>query len=91
MAWINRTGRTTYTWNDVPTDRLPSDREMKATLVRRLNENPYTDDADIKVEVDHRVIVLGGAVRSPLAKRVAADDAWDVPGVVDVSKQLVVL
>jgi osmotically-inducible protein OsmY len=91
MAWINRTGRTTYTWNDVPTERLPSDREMKATLVRRLNENPYTDDADIKVEVDHRVIVLGGAVRSPLAKRVAGDDAWDVPGVVYVSNQLVVL
>jgi osmotically-inducible protein OsmY len=90
MAWINRTGRTTYSWQDVPDEKLPSDREMKSTLVHRLNENPYTEDAAIKVDVDHRVVVLGGEVPTPLAKRVAGDDAWDVPGVVDVSNQLVV-
>ena len=90
MAWINRTGRTTYSWQDVPTERLPSDREMKTTLVHRLNENPYTEDAAIRVDVDHRVVVLGGEVDTSLAKRVAGDDAWDVPGVVDVSNQLVV-
>jgi osmotically-inducible protein OsmY len=90
MAWINRTGRTTYSWQDVPEERLPSDREMKSTLVHRLNENPYTADAEIKVDVDHRVVVLGGEVETPLAKRVAGDDAWDVPGVVEVSNQLIV-
>lgn len=90
MAWINRTGRTTYSWQDVPSERLPNDREMKSTLVHRLNENPYTEDAAIRVDVDHRVVVLGGEVDSPIAKRVAGDDAWDIPGVVDVSNQLVV-
>jgi osmotically-inducible protein OsmY len=90
MAWINRTGRTTYSWRDVPAERLPSDREMKSTLVHRLNENPYTEDAAIRVDVDHRVIVLGGEVDTSIAKRVAGDDAWDVPGVVDVSNQLIV-
>jgi osmotically-inducible protein OsmY len=90
MAWINRTGRTTYSWQDVPSERLPNDREMKSTLVHRLNENPYTEDAAIRVDVDHRVIFLGGEVDSPIAKRVAGDDAWDIPGVVDVSNQLVV-
>lgn len=90
MAWIDRTGRTTYTWQDVPSERLPNDREMKSTLVHRLNENPYTEDAAIRVDVDHRVIVLGGEVDSPIAKRVAGDDAWGIPGVVDVSNQLVV-
>ena len=90
MAWINRTGRTTYSWQDVPSEQLPNDREMKSTLVHRLNENPYTEDAAIRVDVDHRVIVLGGEVDSPLARRVAGDDAWDIPGVVDVSNQLVV-
>jgi osmotically-inducible protein OsmY len=90
MAWITRKDRTTYSWNDVPAEELPSDREMKSTLVHRLNENLYTEDAEIKVDVDHRVIVLGGEVTTPLAKRVAGEDAWDVPGVVDVSNQLVV-
>ena len=90
MAWINRKDRTTYSWSDVPTDALPSDREMKSVLVHRLKENPYTEDAEIKVDVDHRVIVLGGEVETPIAKRVAGDDAWDIPGVMDVSNQLVV-
>jgi osmotically-inducible protein OsmY len=90
MPWITRTGRTYYGWQDVPSDKLPSDREMKSCLVDRLNENIYTQDARIKVEVDHRVVVLGGEVDSPIAKRAAGDDAWDTPGVVDVSNQLVV-
>ena len=90
MAWINRKDRTTYSWSDVPTDALPTDREMMSVLVHRLNETPYTEDAEIKVDVDHRVIVLGGEVETPIAKRVAGDDAWDIPGVMDVSNQLVV-
>jgi osmotically-inducible protein OsmY len=90
MAWITRKDRTTYSWSDVPDEDLPNDREMKSALVHRLNENPYTEDAEIKVEVDHRVIVLGGEVETPVAKRVAGDDAWDIPGVMDVSNQLVV-
>jgi osmotically-inducible protein OsmY len=90
MGWITRKDRTTYSWNDVPIEDVPSDREMKSALVHRLNENPYTEDAEIKVDVDHRVIVLGGEVETPIARRVAGDDAWDIPGVIDVSNQLVV-
>src|SRR5262245_59437105 len=90
MAWITQRNRTTYSWNDVPTEYVPSDREMKSALVHRLNENPYTEDAEIKVDVDHRVIVLGGEVDTAIARRVAGDDAWDIPGVIDVSNQLVV-
>lgn len=90
MPWITRAGHTYYAWQDVPSDTLPSDREMKSVLVDRLHENIFTQDARIKVEVDHRVVVLGGEVDSPTAKRAAGDDAWDTPGVVDVSNQLVV-
>jgi len=91
MAWISYRDRTTYGWQDVPNDAVPSDREMKSALVHRLHENLYTQDARIKVDVDHRVIVLGVEVESPTARRVAGDDAWDTPGVVDVSNQLVVV
>jgi osmotically-inducible protein OsmY len=90
MAWITRHKRTTYDWHEVPDRAVPSDREMKAALVSRLNENLYTQDYDIRVEVDHRVVVLHGDVDSPIVKRVAGDDAWDVPGVVEVENQLTI-
>ena len=89
MPWISYPSRTTYAWQDVPSAEVP-DREMKSALVHRLNENLYTQDAEIMVDVDHRVVVLGGEVDSPDARRAAVDDAWDVPGVVDVSNRLVV-
>ncbi len=90
MAWITTTERTTYGWHDVPNTEVPTDREMKSALVARLNENLYTQDAQIRVEVTDRVVVLAGEVDSPLVKRVAGEDAWDVPGVLDVSNQLTV-
>jgi osmotically-inducible protein OsmY len=90
MAWITRTDRIYYGWQDVPSDELPSDRELRTVLVGRLRENILTQDARIRVQVDRRAVVLGGEVDSPITKRVAGDDAWDTPGVVDVSNQLVV-
>jgi osmotically-inducible protein OsmY len=90
MPWITGIGRTYYGWQDVPRDVLPGDRELRSVLVDRLNENIFTQDARIRVEVDHRVVVLDGEVDSPIAKRVAGDDAWDTPGVLDVSNQLMV-
>jgi osmotically-inducible protein OsmY len=90
MAWVNNDGRTTYGWTDVPEEDLPNDREMKSALVDRLNENLYTQDAEIKVDVEDRVVVLDGEVEAPIVKEAAVDDAWDVPGVVDVSDHIAV-
>ena len=91
MSWTTYRDRTTYAWQDVPADAVPSDREMKSALVQRLHENLFTQDAQIRVEVDHRVIVLAGEVDSTDARHAASDDAWDTPGVIDVSNQLVVV
>jgi osmotically-inducible protein OsmY len=88
MAWITTPERTRYDWHEVPSDEVPPDSEMKAVLVSRLNENLYTQDADIRVEVSDRVVLLDGDVESPIVRRVAADDAWDVPGVVEVDNRL---
>ncbi|HEX6424678.1 MAG TPA: BON domain-containing protein [Acidimicrobiales bacterium] len=90
MAWITTTERTTYRWHDVPSAEAPSDRDMKSALVHRLRENLYTEDAQIRVEVQDRVVILHGVVPDRMAKRVAGEDAWDVPGVIDVSNQLAV-
>jgi osmotically-inducible protein OsmY len=87
--WSYPTDRYYYPWYDeaVP---APTDGQIKAAVVDQLRANPYTRDDDLRVDVKQRVVVLGGTVQSSLAKRAAGDDAWDTPGVVDVSNQLVV-
>jgi osmotically-inducible protein OsmY len=65
--------------------------EIKSTVVDRLRENPYTRDDELKVEVEQGVVILQGKVSSPRSKRAAGDDAWDTPGMSDVSNQLVVV
>ena len=69
-------------------DALRSDGDIKSAVVERLKTNSYTKDDDIKVDVKQSVVILGEVVSSWVAKRAAGDDAWDTPGVVDVSNQL---
>jgi osmotically-inducible protein OsmY len=59
-------------------------------VVDRLRENPLTNDDTVKVDVKQSVVILGGEVSSTLCKRAAGGDAWDTPGVLDESNQLVV-
>jgi osmotically-inducible protein OsmY len=75
-------------WGNDPKDL--SDHEIKSIVVDRLRTNEWTKPDDIRVDVKQHVVILGGEVSSWLAKRAAGDDAWDTPGVVDVSNQLTV-
>ena len=86
--WVTAADRYYYGWYDGTVMPEPTDAYIKSVVVDRLRNNPHTKDADIQVDVKQRVVVLGGDVSSPLAKRAAGDDAWDTPGVVDVSNQL---
>lgn len=88
--WAYPSDRYYYGWYGEPFAVLPSDAEIKATLVDRLRENPHTEPYDLRVDVKQRVVILGGHVGSTLAKRVAGGDAWDTRGVADVSNQIVV-
>jgi osmotically-inducible protein OsmY len=65
-----------------------SDGDIKSEVVDRLRENLYTRDHKLKVNVHSGAVVLEGTVDTALAKRAAGDDAWDTPGVMDVSNQL---
>lgn len=87
-AWTYPDERYYYAWRDEQPPKPPSDGDIKSMIVDRLKDNPHTKDDDIKVDVKQKVVVLGGEVSSWLAKRAAGDDAWDTPGVVDVSNQL---
>jgi osmotically-inducible protein OsmY len=86
--WTYPDERYYYGWLGQPVTLAPTDGQIKSMVVDRLRENPYTEDDYIKVDVAQRVVVLGGSVSSWRAKRAAGDDAWDTPGVVDVSNQL---
>lgn len=86
--WTYPASRYYYDWYSQEVPPVPTDGDIKALVVDRLRENPHTSDAVIQVDVKQRVVVLGGEVSSTLAKRAAGDDAWDTPGVVDVSNQL---
>lgn len=87
-AWTYPQDRYYYNWYDA--DPVRTDGDVKSIVVDRLRENPCTKDDDITVDVKHDVVILTGEVSSTKAKRAAGDDAWDTPGVVDVSNQLVV-
>lgn len=87
--WAYPMDRYYYDWyGEPPMLPEPTDGDIKAEVVDRLRDNPRTKDDDIRVDVAQAVVVLGGEVSSTLAKRAAGDDAWDTPGVVDVSNQL---
>ena len=60
------------------------DREVKATIVSRLRENPYTQDARIKVKVHNGVVHLEGIVPTRTARSAAVHDVECVPGVTDL-------
>lgn len=90
--WTYPEERYYYRWWDEDAASPPaSDGDVKKLVVERLKTNGRTKDEDIKVDVKQRVVILGGDVSSWVAKRAAGDDAWDTPGVVDVSNQLRVI
>jgi len=88
MPWAYPMDRYYYEWYGLGLSPEPTDPEIKSSLVDRLRENPYTADDHITVDVKKRVVILSGRVSSALVKRAAGDDAWDTPGVADVSNQL---
>ena len=88
-AWTYPEERYYYGWYATE-PRVPTDRDIKSMVIERLRDNPWTRDDDITVDVKRDVVILTGKVSSSLAKRAAGDDAWDTPGVVDVSNQLAV-
>jgi osmotically-inducible protein OsmY len=95
MMWTYPNDRYYYPWYDESLDdeaqALPTDRDVKSTIVDRLRENPYTKDCDLTVDVNKHVVILSGEVESSRAKRAAGDDCWDTRGVLDVSNQLTVV
>jgi osmotically-inducible protein OsmY len=88
--WAYPENRYYYEWYEQEPPNERSDMEIKQDLLDRLRTGPYEDQLDIDVDVKKAVVILTGEARSTVAKRAAGDDAWDTPGVKDVSNQIVV-
>ncbi len=73
-----------------PRNYRRSDERVREGVNGRLWSNGQLDASDITVTVDDGVSTLTGSVDSRWAKRKAEDNAWSVPGVVDVLNNLVV-
>jgi len=77
-----------YEWFGLGWAGKPDDHQIRALLLDRLRENPFTKREEIRVSVERAVVTLSGDVSSPLARRGADDDAWATPGVADVQNHL---
>jgi osmotically-inducible protein OsmY len=74
----------------IETDGSIPDREVKATIVSRLRENPYTQDARIKVTVQHGAVRLQGNVPDKHVRAAAVRDVEAIPGVADLNVDLTI-
>ncbi|WP_433134494.1 BON domain-containing protein [Micromonospora sp. CA-240977] len=64
------------------------DLRLEALVAQRVSIDCATRRQQISVRVQNGVVILSGLVSGTDVRQVAADLAWDVPGVVDVCNML---
>lgn len=68
---------------------LPTDSEIEEMVYDAIDADPLIPfDANIDVSVDAGTVYLRGEVPSKRIKHAAGDDAWWIPGVVDVHNEI---
>ncbi|MEU8072740.1 BON domain-containing protein [Micromonospora sp. NPDC048169] len=65
-----------------------ADTRLASLVAQRLSADWTTRRQQITVTVQNRVVILAGLVADPATRLVAAELAWDVPGVFDVCNAL---
>lgn len=70
------------------TPGVRSDEDIKRDIEDSLFWDTWVDSTRVDVEVQNGVVTLTGTVSSIIEKRAAGDDAWDVPGVIDVKNEI---
>jgi len=77
--------------DNIPTQgQIPhrADSDIKSDCETALFYDTAVSSLDVKCDCNAGVITLTGTVDSELKKRLAAEDAWTVPGVSDVKNQI---
>lgn len=68
---------------------LPTDSEIEEMIYDSIDADPLIPfDANIDVSVEAGTVYLRGEVPSKRIKHAAGDDAWWIPGVVDVHNEI---
>ncbi|MHB0912884.1 MAG: BON domain-containing protein [Armatimonadota bacterium] len=68
---------------------LPTDSEIEEMIYDAIDADPLVPfDANIDVSVDSGTVYLRGEVMSKRIKHAAGDDAWWIPGVIDVHNEM---
>ncbi|MDI6827914.1 MAG: BON domain-containing protein [Armatimonadota bacterium] len=71
---------------------LPTDSEIEEMIYDAIDADPLIPfDANIDVTVEAGTVYLRGEVPSKRIKHAAGDDAWWIPGVVDVHNEIKVV
>jgi hypothetical protein len=71
---------------------MPDDEDIEEMIFDSLDADPMVPyDGDIDVEVQAGVVTLTGTVPNKRIKHAVGDDAWWVPGVLDVNNNLQVV
>lgn len=65
-----------------------TDNEIKQTILDHLYWDMRVDDGDITVNVENGNVTLTGSVPTYFGKQSAYEDAWVIPGVVNVEDKL---
>jgi hypothetical protein len=70
---------------------LPTDEEIEEMVYDAMDNDPAIPyEVDIDVSSDAGTVTLTGTVPSKLVKHAAGQDAWWIPGVVDVNNNITV-
>jgi len=67
-----------------------SDKKIKQNIAYQLAWDGRIDENDVGLEVKKGKVLLKGSVPSYTAKRAAENDAWLVPGVIEVENKIMV-
>ena len=66
----------------------PVDDVLSRRVADRLLGDPGIRSGQVVIEVQNRVAILHGWIRTAEACRAAGQHAWDTPGIVDVNNRL---
>ncbi|CCF82857.1 BON domain-containing protein [Nitrolancea hollandica] len=67
-----------------------SDAEILHDVSDALRHDAWVDASQIQVATRYGIVKLTGTVHTVYQKRLAGDDAWGVPGVMDVYNDLTI-
>jgi BON domain len=88
LGEVNRLGPIASRWGIMG---LPKDEEIEEAIHEALDRHPFIPlDADIDVRCESGQVTLTGKVTDKRIKRAAGETAWWLPGVTDVSNNIVV-